>query len=95
MIWRDTLNRSIEPFKFTSVSQRVCACILKCESENILLLCVYFPTDTQNESCITNLDIVLGDIEYATEKAQCNRLIIGGDMNCDFVRRTPFVTRLQ
>jgi hypothetical protein len=95
VLWRDKLNQYIIPYNFKSVSQRVCGCILSTESETILLLCVYFPTDSYNENCTANLDIVLGDIEYAIENAQCNQLIIGGDINCDFIRRTPFVNKIQ
>jgi hypothetical protein len=95
LLWRDNLSHCIVPCNIKCLSQRVCGCIMKTGSDNILLLSVYFPTDSQNGSCLADVDILLGDIDHFIDTTQCTKIILGGDINCDFARNTPLVSRVR
>ena len=96
VLWRETLTEFIEPCNLTNISRRICGCTIKLPDYNMLLLCVYFPTDNQAGSAsLTELDVMIHDIEYFIENTNCDKVLIGGDLNCDFARHTHFVERIQ
>ena len=93
ILWRQQLSTCIKPCDYQSMSRRVCGCVIQTVDFDILLLCVYFPTDKQmGESHLHDLEMVLHDINYFVENTPCTKLVIGGDFNCDFARDTHFVT---
>ena len=92
ILWRNVFNTCVQPCNINSLSRRICGCIMKTTEFNILLLCVYFPTDYQaGDHNLTDLDIMLQDIEYFIDNTNCDKVIIGGDINCDFSRNSQFV----
>ena len=96
IIWRESLSAAIKPCNLSTTSRRVCGCILTTNAYSILILCVYFPTDSRSsEYTSVDLDLILHDIEFYIENSNCDKLLIGGDWNCDFRRDTAFVKSIK
>ena len=92
ILWRNVFDNYMQPCNIKSMSRRICGCSLNTTELNILLLCVYFPTDHRaGDQNLTDLDLMLQDIKYFIDNTNCDKVIIGGDINCDFSRNTSFV----
>ena len=71
---------------------RVQACILKINMSNILILNTYYPCDPKTlRFDDSELLEVFDSIDKILEKNEFHQLVWGGDINCDFSRRTGFV----
>ena len=96
VLWRRTLDTVIKPVEYSFMCKRICGITINCNSHVILLLCVYFPTDTGSHLFDeTALDMMLSDISSVCDNVNPHGIIIAGDINCDFNRTTGFVNRVK
>ena len=65
-------------------------------SHSILIINVYFPVDDRRRIC-QNVDlfVTLKDIKFIIDNNNFNSLVIGGDLNSDFLRDTGFVDNVR
>lgn len=75
---------------------RVQAVLLKLSGENLLIINTYFPQDTRALEIINDeLEEILTEIEEVLHKNSFNNVILLGDINTDFSRRSGFVKRVD
>ena len=76
-------------------SRRVQGISLSTQGEKILLINAYFPTDNRQENN-TELITTLQDIKFLLEEYGVgSKVVVMGDLNCDFARDTSFVQIVQ
>ena len=91
IFWRNSLNTSVKQVNIQS--NRVHA--VEFDSK-VILINTYFPCDTQNNKFNeTELANCLEDINNIISSYPNHKVIVGGDMNCDFSRNTPFVNIIR
>ena len=72
--------------------QCVLARVAQCK---LLLINSYFPTDPRGEFDENDLVIILNEIQKLIDENDFHHLIIGGDINADFGRKTRFVDMIR
>ena len=72
--------------------QCVVASVAQCK---LLLINSYFPTDPRGEFDENDLVIILNKIQKLIDETDFHHLIIGGDINADFGRKTRFVDMIR
>ncbi len=96
ILWRTGLTHMVKTIQVESLSRRLCSVMLTVNNYRLLLICVYFPTDPGSADYNSpELDIVLSEICDLMNDVQCDGIIIGGDLNCDFIRNTGFVNNMR
>ena len=92
ILWNKFLNLNIKEIK---INDRMLGINIAIDNENIILLNVYMPCDMRDDesrdeyrSCIAILENLLDDIDT-------NRIIIAGDFNADYFKKTRFCKELN
>ena len=68
---------------------RIQAAIIKCSTSNILIINSYFPVDKMTVKVDgTELSEIIQFIKQIIENNEFSNLLLLGDINCDFIRRT-------
>lgn len=90
ILWRDAINHNIT--KLPLSSDRACAVRVAMGDRNLILICIYMPTDTQtqvfNQSAI---EMLLAEIRTLTLSHPYDDVVVAGDFNIDLSRDTPMV----
>ena len=76
-------------------STRLQCVILKVGSCRLLLINSYFPNDPRTDFDETELVTLLKEIETIIKQKSFDHVIIGGDINADFSRKTKFVNTVK
>ena len=91
IFWKNSLNYLVK--QINHQSSRVQA--VEFDSKIIIINC-YFPCDTQNNNFNeTELIKCLEDITNIISSHPNHKVIIAGDLNCDFIRNTAFVNIIR
>ena len=88
-LWRKGLTKYVT--KINCSSFRILATKFAFPSNDFLVINVYFPCDPR----VDNFDerevlTLLADLKTVIENANCQNILIAGDLNSDFVRNTRF-----
>ena len=95
ILWKNELNCSFK--KIECYTSRICAAICTLANGlNILVINTYLPCDDryQSENYYELADI-LGKLICLIQDHRYDAVIVGGDLNCDFTRRTPHVSAVR
>ena len=87
IIWNKDLKCKITPISLSTV--RACAAIINVHNIDIMLCNVYMPTDTTyDQENVYIYNDVLNDIVRASMEHDCHQIILDGDLNTDFSRKS-------
>ena len=82
IIYRNNLNAKITPLNTST--PRLCAVMMESNQYNLIIVCVYMPTDsTENDEEFSD---ILEEITSLYHQYTEYEVIIGGDFNCDETR---------
>ena len=96
ILWRIGLTQVIKPVQVESLSKHVCSIMLTVNDFTLLILCVYFPTDPGSAVYRgADLHIVLADINDVLLDVNCNGIVLGEDLNSDFIQDTGLVQHIN
>ena len=86
ILWKDDLLVSVTPV--STLSNRLCAVIIKNIDYSILLFNVYMPCDSGCVNDNEQYSQILLEIAMTCEKNDVQYVVIGGDFNTDFSRNS-------
>ena len=75
-------------------SNRLQCAVVRVASCRVLLINSYFPTDPRGEFDEITLLIIFNEIQKVIDETSFDHLILGGDINADFSRKTRFVNMI-
>ena len=81
--------------KVTVNSDRLQCIITEMSSSKLLLINSYFPTDPRVDFDENDLLTLLADIRKIVDENDFDHVILGGDINADFGRKTKFVSIIK
>ncbi len=93
ILWRRDISHNVT--KLHTNSNRLCAIRLKCGNQSIIIVCVYFPSDTGGRFNQVDVEQVLGDVRSLSLTYPNDELAVVGDFNSDTHRNTPMVRFLS
>ena len=94
ILWRKDIAHKVKLVK--SENQRVCAVKYNDAENNILIVCVYMPCDTGAINIINQeFEVVTNHIENIISRDVWHNVVLCGDWNCEFKRRSAQVRQLS
>ena len=94
IMWKKFLTKYVT--QVNSSTFRIQAIKFNVPGNTFLLLNSYFPCDPRNEN-IDNTELMelLGELRSVILSAQCNQVILTGDLNCHFARQNSFTNTIS
>jgi len=90
ILWRDEINHNVT--KLPINNERACAVRLTLGEQNMILVCVYLPTDTQTHVFNQqSIELIIADIRTLKLSYPYDEVMVTGDFNIDLSRNSPMV----
>ncbi len=90
ILWQNCINHNVT--KLPMDNNRACAIRVTSNDRNIIIVCVYLPTDTQtNVFDQIGIEMILADIRTLRLTYPFDDMIVAGDFNVNLNRNTPMV----
>ena len=94
ILWKNNSEFKVTPLEIKH--NRICAIKIETLTQSILLVNVYMPCDTMcgNYNNIEFFDAI-SNIKTIITATDCNKIIVGGDFNCNFLNTSANVNMLK